>query len=198
MKPLQLSKPHIVIMVGIPGSGKSFFAEHFSETFGAPLVSFDKIRDSLFAPDSRSDAETSALNNASGYMLTELLKTHRTIVYDGPSSSRVDRMNLLKEAKTAGYEALLVWSQTDSETAKLRSTKTTRSKQGISSNEFSASIKRFTPPSQAEHVVVISGKHTYASQLKIVLKHLVEPRIEAIDRSVNNVRSVDGRRIAIR
>lgn len=198
MKPLQLSKPHIIILVGIPGSGKSFFAEHFSETFGAPLVSFGKLRASLFEPDSRSDAEATALSNASAYILTELLKTHRTIVYDGPSNSRVDRMNLLKEAKAAGYETLFVWSQTDSETAKSRSTKMTRSKRGVSSVEFDALIKRFTPPSKDEHVVVISGKHTYASQLKIVLKHLVEPRIEAIDRSVNNSRSVDGRRIAIR
>jgi predicted kinase len=198
MKPLQLSKPHIIIMLGIPGSGKSFFAEHFSETFSAPLISFDKLRDNLFAPDSRSDAETSALNHASGYMLTELLKTHRTIVYDGPSNSRVDRINLLKEAKAAGYEALFIWSQTDLETAKLRSTKSTRSKKGISSDEFNTSVKRFTPPSRLEHVVVISGKHTYASQIKIVLKHLVEPHIEAVDRSVNNIRSVDGRRIAIR
>ncbi len=198
MKPLQLSKPHIIIMVGIPGSGKSFFAEHFSETFGAPLISFSKIHDSLFEPDSRSDAETTALNSLSSYILTELLKTQRTIVYDGLSSSRVDRMNLAKLAKNAGYEALFIWSQTDSETAKLRSTKASRTKRGISPEEFSASIKKFTPPSKLERVVVISGKHTYASQLKIVLKHLVEPRIDAIDRSVNNVRSVDGRRIAIR
>ena len=49
MEALTLSSPMIIEVVGLPGSGKSFFANQFANTFGAALVSQDKIRWTLFA-----------------------------------------------------------------------------------------------------------------------------------------------------
>ncbi len=198
MKPLQLSKPHIVVMVGIPGSGKSFFAEHFAITFNASLVSFDKIRTSLFQTPTRSNAEQAAISRVADYMTGELLKTGRTIVYDGATESRVDRMNIAKLAKSAGYETLVVWVQTESTAAKLRATKPTRDKTNLTADQFDARIKRFTAPSGSEKVVVISGKHTYASQLKIVLKTLTGAKVNDIDHQARTKLATEGRRIAIR
>lgn len=198
MKPLQLSKPHIVVMVGIPGSGKSFFAEHFATTFNASLISFDKIRTNLFQTPTRSSTEQAVVRRIADYMTGELLKTGRTIIYDGATESRTDRMNIAKLAKDAGYETLLVWVQTESSAAKLRATKPTRDKTNLTTDQFDSIIKRFTAPSASEKVVVISGKHTYATQLKIVLKNLVEPKVDDVERQAHNMRSVEGRRIAIR
>lgn len=45
-----MKKGTLTIMVGIPASGKSFFARHYSEATGAVWVSRDKVRDELF-PD---------------------------------------------------------------------------------------------------------------------------------------------------
>ena len=36
---LSPESPHAVIMIGIPGAGKSTFAEHFADTFKALIVS---------------------------------------------------------------------------------------------------------------------------------------------------------------
>ena len=76
MKPLTPASPHAIIMVGIPGSGKSTFAEHFADTFQAPIVSQTKLKNDFSL--AIGDAE---LLQAS--ILGEFLKTHRTVLIDG-------------------------------------------------------------------------------------------------------------------
>lgn len=198
MKPLQLSKPHIIVMVGIPGSGKSFFAEHFANTFNASCVSYKTIRHNVFTTPARTDFEKTTVHRVADYMLEELLKTNQTIIFDGPTDTQTDRLGIAKLARSAGYEPLLVWVQTESMAAKARATKKSKDNSQLSAEQFDNRVKHFTPPKATERVVVISGKHTYASQLKIVLKHLVEPRIDAVDQHAHNLRSAEGRRIIIR
>jgi predicted kinase len=184
MKPSSQSKPHLIITVGIPGSGKSFFAEHFADTFKAPIVSYERFLQSGYS------LKEDSLISLMSYILGEILKTGQTAVYDGPSDSRSERIELAKSARLAGYEPLLVWVQTDEETAKKRATKTDdKHKIAISNEEFEKIAKKFSPPHKIEHAVVISGKHNYASQLKIVLRNLASvPTLE--DNSVNRISTV--------
>jgi predicted kinase len=193
MKPLNLNKPHMIILVGIPGAGKTFFAEHFSYTFNAPYVSLDILR-SYFVS---SSIDETAILASSNYLLDELFKTNRTIIYEGNTDARSDRQTITKKARDAGYAPLLVWVQTESASAKQRATHSTKEKRGLSNDEFISRIKHFTAPNVTEKAVVISGKHTYASQLKIVLKRLVEPRTEAAEIQSTIPRGPEGRHIAI-
>ncbi len=199
MKSLQLSKPHIIAMMGIPGSGKTFFAEQFAETFNASLISYEKINQNVFGNPINTKAGLLAVDRVASYMLKELLKSGNTIILDGPTESRTNRLALVRLASTAGYETLFVWSQIETATAKTRATKKIKDKAGMSVEMFEAILKRFTIPAKTEKAVVISGKHTFASQLKIVLKHLVEPRAEAAaDLQVPSPRSTSNHRITIR
>jgi predicted kinase len=191
MKPMTLATPHLVIMVGIPGSGKTFFAERFASTFNAPYLSAAKLSASLDI----SIGQDSAVS-LSNYILEELLKTGQTVVYDGTVDSRASRAALAKIAKDKGYSPLLVWVQTESASAKLRSTKQRKDTSYLTSDEFDSAIRRFTPPNASEKAVVISGKHTYPSQLKIVLKRLALGRAQGIDN--HSPRVIEGRHIAVR
>lgn len=167
MKPLTSTTPHVIIMVGIPGAGKSTFAGHFANTFQSPLVSHQALMDA--APvDEATSAQITTL------LLDELLKTQRTLVYDGPTQTRASRLALTKKIVAAGYKPLLVWVQTESLEAKRRAMRTRTGTTTLSADEFDAALRRFSSPTIAEKPVVISGKHTYASQLKIVLKRLAE------------------------
>ncbi len=158
-------------MVGIPGSGKTFFAEKFARTFGAPYVDYSLIME--------MSGENSDLSDAyAGYLLKELFKTRQTIVFDGPTATRAERTALKDLAASAGYTSLFIWAQTDLETAKTRFIKENK-KLGrhITANQYAAIIKDFTVPVQKEHpTVVISGKHTYATQAKAVLKNLAQTK----------------------
>ncbi len=173
MKPLTPTSPHVIIMIGIPGAGKSTFAQRFADTFQAPI-----INESLLAREAElSNAQREVVANA---VFEELLKTNRTLVYEGATDTRTAREALIKRITKAGYHPLLVWVQTESIEAKRRATRPYPKGSGLSSDEFERAVSEFQPPAAREGAVVMSGKHTYATQLKVVLKQLasVRPDVE--------------------
>lgn len=162
MKSLHLSRPYAMMMVGIPGSGKSHFAEKFSGTFQLPYI------DSLILEGAASDANSAS--RMIGYVLSELSKTGKSFVFEGNSDSRTRRTEFATWARAHGYTPLFIWVQTDQSTALARTIKA----KTLTREQFSSLLKDFSPPHEIEKAVVISGKHTYASQAKAVLKRLAD------------------------
>lgn len=181
MQTTPTAKPLLIVTVGPPGSGKSFFARQFAETFNAPLISFDEIRSELFNDISYTADEDIIVARIAGLHLRELFKTKKTIVIDGGHNPKVSRMELSKIARTQGYSVLNIWVQTDERTARTRATRRSSKNsfdvynRALSDQEFEIHAKKFTPPSQQEVFVVISGRHTYAAQARTVLKKMVVP-----------------------
>lgn len=184
MKSLSLSKPLMILVIGRPGAGKSFFARQFSATFGAPVVSYDTLRSALFTKPTYNSEEQQIIDRIARYQAAELLKTKRTFLIDGGCNVKVARLTYAQAAKPAGYNTLVVWVQTDETTCRVRATRRTRGKsdgtdqpetEPLTDELFNTLLKRITEPS-LENYVVISGKHTYPAQLRAVLKKLVEPR----------------------
>lgn len=159
MKSLQLEKPHAIVVVGIQGSGKSFFAEKFADTFAAPYID-----DRQFIEHAKSEGDARMIATT---MLLELLKTKKTIIVE-TDGSKDNRTELAKLFKDAGYEMMLVWVQTDATTAMTR----TRKAIGVKPQEYKDALKQFSAPQENEQPIVISGKHTFASQAKAILKKL--------------------------
>jgi predicted kinase len=185
MKSLSLAKPHLLIMVGLPGSGKTFFADKFADTFNAPCISEEAIN--------KYTADEASSNALFTYQLKQLLRTNQTIIIDGKSNTRAERTELHQKAKAAGYEPLLIWIQTDQQTAASRALKNNHTSETIEKM-----IKHFTAPSAIEKAVVVSGKHTYATQAKVVLKKLSTPRAEISTHATPPVREPGRRNITIR
>lgn len=174
MKSLTLSKPHVIVMVGVPGSGKSFFAEKFADTFHAPYISRDKI--SALVPD------TEVADKLVLLQLSEFLKTKQSIIVEGPALTRTERSEIAKLVRRAGYECLLVWVQTHPDTARVRSLKSSKGTiQSVRTpSDFDQQVKRFNAPTAQEKPVVISGMHTYSTQARAVLKRLSHQRAEEV------------------
>ncbi len=164
MKSLQLDKPHAIVVIGIQGSGKSFFARKFADTFNAPF-----LEQSVFQLAARDETAAGQLMDD---MIDELLKTNRSVVLELALSSRAERTELTKRLRSAGYVPLLVWVQVDVDTAMARAYRTTGTGQG----EYRERGRRFSQPHASERSLVISGKHTFATQAKAVLKKLSSPR----------------------
>lgn len=170
------NRPHLIMTVGLPGSGKSFFAEHFAETFKAPIVSYERLKLLKRQQDIDGDG---VVDDYAKYILKEIMKTSQTIIYDGLTNSKKARTELVGIAKALNYDPMFVWVQTDETTARKRALKITDShKFSVTKDEFDNYKKRFTSPNRKENPVVISGKHNYASQLKIVLKNLATRQLK--------------------
>ena len=184
MKSLSLSTPHVIFVVGKPGVGKTQFAARFSDTFSTPFLEVDKLRNVLGEPTYSSE-EQDVVEQLTLLQLNELLKSKQTFLYEGGTEAKIERQNLAKFVKTKGYDSIFVWVQTDDDTAFARATRASRSNKEktliIPEQRYDYLAKRFTPPtSQDEQPVVISGKHTYASQVRTVLKRLAQPNRPAV------------------
>lgn len=200
MKSLSLSKPHVLVMIGAPGVGKTFFAEQFADTFKAPLISYERLHDQLFSRPTETKDEAATIARIADSQLNELLKTQRSIIIDGGAATRAERVALHKKVRDEGYEILYIWVQTDDATAKSRATKATRGSQKknvLSEAQYEVNLKQFSKPSVTEKPIVISGKHTYATQVKVVLKKLVEPRIQQ-EEKVTSSTGAGNRHILVR
>lgn len=187
MKSLSLARPHVLVVVGNPGAGKSYFSRRFAELFGAPLVQYDRIRSDLFNNPNYTNDEQIIIRRVLHYMAGEMFKTGRTFIIDGGFNTKNERILLRAAAKKAGYETLAIWVQTDLRTCRSRTISKLTRKQDpyappipIPEAVFDALTKKLTPPSKIEDYVVISGKHTYASQARTLLRKLTAARASAM------------------
>lgn len=172
----------VLMIVGVPGSGKSHFARQFAEVFHTPLVSFDKIRHQLFSEPQFSKDEELLVASLMNSQIQELYKTQKSFIVDGAVNSRMARAEIERVARSHDYAYLTIWVQTDNDSAMYRSVSRNKRRAGdafntaMSEAQFADFAKRINPPSAKENHVVISGKHTFATQAKVVLQKIVTPR----------------------
>lgn len=168
MKSLQLHKPHLLVVVGLPGAGKSHFASQFSDNFSTPYLDINRYKRLI-----RNNGITDTISND---VFHQLLKTNQTLLIEGVGETSDERKELLKVAKIHGYEVLYIWVQTEPATASQRATKS--KEEPISVDEFKKRSRRFENLNATELFVVVSGRHTYASQTRMVLNKLVAKKPE--------------------
>lgn len=165
MKQLHVATPYCLIVTGLPGSGKTTFSRAFADTFGAPYLDCPAIRSFV--------SDEFPAENLVDELVKQVMRSKVTMVIETAEGSRVERQNLVKQAKASGYIPLVIWVQVEPSIAKRRSTVSTRSHVALHDNEsFTRAAKKFTSPNETESAVVISGMHTQASQLRVVLKRI--------------------------
>ncbi len=186
-KRFSLQQPYLILIVGIPGAGKTFFAQQFSDMFNAPFINLNSMRHQLFAEPTYDREEDGQIASLIKPIIEEITKTKQTVIVEGGLDARVDRQAYARLAKQQGYRLLTVWVQNVATTARTRSTRGTpdRKTELMSAESFQKILTRFTSPNQAEQPVVISGKHTFSTQLRHVLRRIAENRDQRLTPSRN-------------
>lgn len=85
-----------IMMVGIPGSGKSYLANKIAQAEKAIVVSSDKIREELFG----NASETAKSSVVFGEMLRRSVRTLKkgcSVIYDATNIRSSERKSLLKK-----------------------------------------------------------------------------------------------------
>lgn len=171
------STPKLFCLVGLPGSGKTFFAEKFSDEYQIPFINLNKWRFLLTPQPTFDRAEDAKMTELAFDLLEQLFRTHKSILLEGNLYSRVDRQRYAQLARRYGYQPVVIWVQNADIEAKRRSIRLNAKAPKdflIEPALFDELKRRFTPPNAAERPIAISGKHSFRMQYRSVLKRIAE------------------------
>jgi predicted kinase len=176
---LSASQPLLILVVGTPGSGKSFFARQFAEDYRFFYIDTGRYESELEGLGASNQEVTKLAKNLATATYEQALKSFKHIVFEGPFNSGREREMVIGKAKKAGFGVLTVWVQTDLETAQERSLNRDRRRQddkyslNLTKEEFENLSRAFEKPNPAKEIcVVVSGKHDFKSQSVIILKKI--------------------------
>lgn len=149
-----------ILVFGAPCSGKTTFSQQFAAQFNATFYDLDALKQ-----------EHNLSRQFILLLVSEIAKTGSTLVLEGGNDTEKDRRELADILRAAGYTPTLIWIQTDVSTIRARLKNKLKSVEKAKV-AYDTRIKALEAPSDAEAPIVLSGKHTYRTQLKQVLTQL--------------------------
>jgi predicted kinase len=180
MQKIAPNKPLLITLYGFPGSGKSYFARQLSEQLQAAHVHGDRIRSELFENPRYDKEENAVVGQLMDYMTNEFLAAGLSVIYDVNAMRQSQRLALREMARRAHTKPLLIWLQIDTESAFARATSRDRRRtddkysEPIDRNIFDEVTAHMQNPNGTEDYIVISGKHSFSTQLSAVFKKMRE------------------------
>lgn len=102
-----MNKPTFIMMVGLPGSGKSYKAKELAVEYNANIHSSDSIREELLGDINAQDANNvvfATLHNR----IKEDLRNGKSCIYDATNISYKRRMAFIQELKNIPCEKICV------------------------------------------------------------------------------------------
>ena len=103
--------------------------------------------------------------------IEQIAKTGQTVLIEGCLNTEKDREEVRYVLRAAGYSTSTIWIQTD--IATIRSRLKARYKNvEEAKNAYDTMVAALEAPSEAEQPIILSGKHTFETQVKHVLAGL--------------------------
>jgi len=173
------TKPLLIQLYGFPGSGKTYFARQLTEHLQAAHVHGDRIRGELFDNPRYDKEENEVIAQLMDYMTGEFLNAGLSVIYDANAMRAGQRRMMRDVARKAHATPLLIWFQIDTESSFARTQTRDRRR---SDDKFAVPYDRAIfdriagamQNPQNEDYIVISGKHTFPTQLSAIMKRLRE------------------------
>ena len=174
-----LNKPVLICLYGYPGSGKSFLARNLISSIQMINVNAERVRNELFERPRYDAQENAVIAHLMNYMSEEFLNSGVGVVYDANVTRMAQRRRLRELAKKSHAEYLLVWLQIDVDSAFARTqqrdrrTNDDRYAEPQTRTTFDQKLTDMQNP-QNENYLVLSGKHSFASQKGAILNKLYQ------------------------
>lgn len=89
----------IVIVFGLPGTGKSFFASRLAKMINADYINSDRVRKEMFKSRTYSEQEKGAVYNAMLEKMKEAVDQRKNLVLDATFHKNETRKPFLQEMK---------------------------------------------------------------------------------------------------
>lgn len=89
----------VVIVLGLPGSGKSYFASRLAEAIGADYINSDQVRKEMFPRRTYSEHEKKAVYQALLEKMKTAMKLNQDIVLDATFHTEDNRQLFIRQVK---------------------------------------------------------------------------------------------------
>lgn len=170
--------PLLILLYGFPGAGKTYFSRQVCERIQAAHVQADRIRSELFEKPRYDKQENEVIAQLMNYMTGEFLSAGVSVVYDVNVLRLGQRQALRNLAHRVHATPILVWFQTDPESAFARCGRRDRRRADdkyaavYDRKTFEQMIAHMQNPGPGEDYVVVSGKHTFPTQYNALARRL--------------------------
>ena len=172
--PEPVAEPVLIVISGLPGTGKSFFSRRLAERVPLLVLESDVLRRTLFSSPSYVSSESSQLFRAIHQLVEELLRKGVSVILDATNLSERFRERVYSIADRLGVKLVLVRVDAPPEVVRQRLDRRSAGEGGNSDADWSvyramvSSVERIS----RNHYVVDTSRD-------------ISPAIERIVREVN-------------
>lgn len=100
--------PVLIMMSGLPGSGKSYLSQQLAEQLPAVVIESDRVRKALFPQPDYSAQESAIVHRTCQEVIQRLLKKGVRVVFDATNLVEFQRELLYSLAEHSGAHLLIV------------------------------------------------------------------------------------------
>jgi len=118
--PEPVVKPALIVVSGLPGSGKSYFCRKLAQRLSFPILEGDALRKVLFPSPSYSPGESNRLFQACYLLIEELLRRGIALIFDATNLIERHRERLYHIADQTGTKLIIVRVEAPAELVRQR------------------------------------------------------------------------------
>lgn len=100
----------LIVMCGLPGSGKSVYVKNNLTSNGEVIISMDNLRHEIFG-DSRCQRDNSFIASLAMSRVKQHLSKGEIVVFDATSITKQYRANFVNIAKEVGVKSTIIYKK---------------------------------------------------------------------------------------
>lgn len=160
------------MVIGLPGSGKSFFAQKLADMLGATHLSSDLIRKTLFDSPTYSSEEKDQVYQEMVARMVSALSNKEIVVLDSTFYQKRIRSLVIDTLSSLGIAYFTFHIQADEKLIKERTSK----KRADSDADFEVylKLKALFEPIEEAHLPLISTNENIDEMLEISMNYLAQ------------------------
>lgn len=164
----------IVIVFGLPGSGKSFFASRLAERIHASYLSSDKIRMQLLPVRTYTDEEKEMIYKVMLDKAIEISKKKNDVVVDATFYKKGLRTKVLEEI---GSVELVRWIEVKADENLIQDRLIKPRIESEANYDVYLKLKKDWEPMEEDHLVLISTNENLEYLLETAVRYLNKPYV---------------------
>ena len=165
---------------GLPGAGKTTFANNLAKETNIKVVSLDTIALDLFKiPSFKEDKQLRLVLNEAGYRVEDYLWGGDPVIYDGNVNTVDWRKQLKQLADKLKVMLIPIYIDTPINVCKdraysLRADNQRQLIRTVTEDQFNKKLKEFIEPETEKNLIIISGTENFEKQFSKNIKALAE------------------------